>query len=270
MARMRRILPAFVLLSFVAVACANSTDVEETPDTGTLDSGVKDATVKDSSTKDAGKDVEVVKDSSVVDSTVADANDGSADAEAGADVVVADATLDVSLVDAGPDVSVVDASPDVSVIDASPDVSVVDGGTTNDTCQLATVVQSGVMVSGDTTNANNDYDVNANISLVCDLTDLSFYTFDGNDVAYTISVPSGKTLTATVTPTTAWDPAIAIVSDCGNAGPTCLGGDDFNGVSSPETGTYTNSSGQTKTVFILVDSYSTSEYGPFTLTATVQ
>ncbi len=262
MVGMRRLLTTAAALALI-VACANPTEVVDTPETGTLDASTDTGTPK----KDSGKDVEVQKDSSSTDSTVVDAtgdanDDASGDSgEAGADGAM-DAVADVSI-DASE--GGVDAS-----VDANDGGIVVDGGTSNDTCSMAVALTSGVNVSGDTTNASDDYDVDVNLSNVCSQTDLSFYQFDGNDVAYTIVVPNGKTLTATVTPTTQWDPAISIVSDCTNIGPTCLGGDDMNGTGDPETGTYTNTSGQAQTVFIVVDSYDFSEYGPFTLSALVQ
>jgi hypothetical protein len=259
---MRRILTTAAALALV-VACANPSEVVDTPETGAVDASTEAAPKKDS-----GKDVEVQKDSSGGDATIADATlDGIADASDATLDVVADVASDV--VDGSIDAS--DAAVDASdaAVDAS-DGGVLDGGTSNDTCSMAVALTSGVNVSGDTTNANDDYDVNVSLSNVCSQTDLSFYQFDGNDVAYSIVVPNGKTLTATVTPTTLWDPALSIVGDCSNIGPTCLGGDDFNGAGSAETGTYTNSSGQAKTVFVVVDSYDFSEYGPFTLSVLVQ
>ena len=247
---MRHLL-TFAASALLIAACAN-TEVSNTPQP---EAGTPDATAdtggKDSSTpKDSGgKDVEVKKDSGGGggDATLADSS--------------SDADLDAN--DAGIDAA--DAT-----ADANDGSVVIDGGTGNDTCLLAIGLTSGVSVSGDTTSATDDYDVNVNISNVCDQTDLSFYQFDGRDVAYSISVPTGKTLTAVVTPTTQWDVALALVTDCGNIGPTCVGGDDFNGTGDPETGTYTNNTGQTQTIFIVVDAYSSSEYGPFTLNATVQ
>lgn len=253
MVTMRHLL-AFAVSTLLIAACANSEVSSVPPDSSTLDAAA-DVSVKDSSTpKDSGggKDAEAKKDSGGDDATLADS---STDADL-------DATTDAG--DAGVDAA--DAMADAS--DGS--VVVLDGGTGNDTCLLAIGLSSGVPVSGDTTSATDDYDVNVNISNVCDQTDLSFYQFDGRDVAYSISVPTGKTLTAVVAPTTQWDPALALVTDCSNIGPTCVGGDDFNGSGDPETGTYTNNTGQTQTIFIVVDAYSSSEYGPFTLNATVQ
>ena len=249
MVAMRHVL-TFAVSALLIAACANSEVSTSPPDSGGPDAAA-DTSVKDSSTpKDSGgKDAEVKKDSGGGDATLADSS--------------ADADLDAT-VDAGADA--MDAGADGS--DGS--VVVVDGGTGNDTCLLAIGLTSGVPVSGDTTSATDDYDVNVNISNVCDQTDLSFYQFDGRDVAYSISVPTGKTLTAVVTPTTQWDGGRALGPDCGNIGPTCAGGDDFEGTRDPETGTYTNNTGQTQTIYIVVDAFSSSEYGPFTLNATVQ
>ena len=89
-------------------------------------------------------------------------------------------------------------------------------------------------------------------------------------MAYTITVPNGKKLTIDVNPTTQWDPAVAIVESCASAGPSCLGGADEGLDGDPETATYTNTTGAAQVVFIIVDSYSQSSDGPFTIQATIQ
>jgi hypothetical protein len=256
---MRRILACLAVASVVA-ACANPVDLlPDYPDTG-ADAGA-DVTAPKDSGKDTSAPVDAGKDSSVSDS--------------GSDATASDAGTDATL-DAAADSSV-DASVDATVdasdggVDASDGGSLVDGGTGNDTCAQSVTLVNGTMISGDTTNETDDYQVNVNISSVCDnSSSLGLYTYDGNDVAYTITVPNTKTLTVDVNPTSSWDPAIAIVSSCASVGPSCLGGADEGFSGDPETATYTNTTGSDQVVFIIVDSYSTSEMGPFTIQATLQ
>jgi len=255
---MRRILACLAIASFVA-ACANPVDLlPDYPDTGT----------------DAGADVTAPKDSGKDTSTLVDAGKDSSVDDSGSDATASDAGADATL-DAAADASVdagdggVDASD--GGVDASDGGSLIDGGTGNDTCAQAVTLVNGTMISGDTTNETDDYQVDVNISSVCDNnSSLGFYTYDGNDVAYTITVPNTKTLTVDVNPTSSWDPAIAIVGSCASVGPSCLGGADEGFSGDPETATYTNTTGSAQVVFIIVDSYSSSSYGPFTIQATLQ
>jgi hypothetical protein len=246
---MRRTIP-FVAIAFLVAACANATDpINDFPDSGGIDTGT------DVAAKDSGKEASTPSDGGK-DHQVADTGSDTGDNDTGAD-----ATVDAS----------VDASDGGSVVDASDGGSVVDGGTGNDTCGQAVALMNGVSASGDTTAAADDYQVEVNISSVCDNnSSLGGYTYDGNDVAYTITVPNGKKLTITVNPTTQWDPAVAIVESCASAGPTCLGGADEGFDGDPETADYTNTTGADKVVFVIVDSYSTSSDGPFTIQATLQ
>ena len=253
---MRRTLPFFAAALLVA-ACANPADLlPEYPDTGTA----SDTGADTSAPKDAGKDSSVIgKDAAVADS--------------GSDATVSDAGVDAAL-DASVDASV-DASPDASdgggVVDASDGGGVVDGGTGNDTCAVAVTLVDGVSASGSTNNATDDYHVETNISSVCDNnSSLGIYSYDGFDVAYTISVPNTKKLTVVVTPDNTWDPAVAIVTSCASVGPTCLGGADEGFDGDPETADYTNNTGSPQTVFIIVDSYDVGVHGPFTIKASLQ
>jgi len=255
---MRRILASLSVALLVA-ACANPVDLlPDYPDTGT-DTGADATPPKDSGKDTSTPPVDAGKDSSVADSgSDATASDGGSDATLDASVD-ADASIDAT----------VDASD--GGVDASDGGSPVDGGTGNDTCAQAVVLVNGVSVSGDTTSASDDYQVEVGISLVCDNTSsLGTYTYDGNDVTYTLTVPNGKKLTIDVNPTNQWDPAVAIVASCASAGPSCLGGADEGFSGDPETASYTNTTGSDQVVFVIVDSYSTSEMGPFTIQATLQ
>lgn len=239
---MRRTLP-FVAAALLVAACANPADpIPDDPDTG---KGAAEAGVDASAPpKDAGKDTSVKP------------TDGGSKEK------------DSSLADAGADAADNDAASDGGgVVDAS----IADASVGNDTCAQAVTLVDGVAANGDTSLATDTYQVDVGLSLVCDNnSSLGTYTYDGYDVAYTITVPDTKKLTVVVDPTGSWDPAVAIVTTCASVGPTCLGGADEGFSSDPETADYTNTTGSAQTVFVIVDSYSTSSHGPFTIKATLQ
>lgn len=180
-----------------------------------------------------------------------------------------------TLVDAPPaidgDKPPVDAGADAPVIvDASKPDGTVDGGTSNTTCNTAITLTSGIPVSGGTQGAGNDYDMGVMPSAACQAGfPFMGITYDGPEVAYEISVPSGKKLTITVTPTTNWDVAVGFVTSCAMAGPSCVAATDKGYGGQPETLVWTNL-GQTQKVYVLVDSYIPSQYGPFVILATLQ
>ena len=139
----------------------------------------------------------------------------------------------------------------------------------DDVCEGATALTSGVAVQGTTVGYVNDY-VNGN----------NCAGTAGADRVYSIQVPAGSTLNATVTPTptaagAAWDPSLNLVigpaSACGLANRTCAAGSDQGRAGQSEAVTYRNQSGGTQTVFVVVDSASTTATGagPYTLLASV-
>src|SRR5688500_13658773 len=67
----------------------------------------------------------------------------------------------------------------------------------NDTCP-GTVIGAG-MTSGNTSAANDDYNVDINVSATCDM--VTTYDSPGPDLAYSITVGAGQTLTVQMTPT---------------------------------------------------------------------
>jgi hypothetical protein len=153
--------------------------------------------------------------------------------------------------------------------------------TTNagETCQMPQVIAMSGTLTGQTTVGyiNNIQTVNAALPTMGACTNYAT-TYPGRDRVYQIDVAAGQTLTAVVTPTTSFDAAIYFVaspdSNCLTMGTTCIGqGDDTNfggtGMGAAETGTYTNSSGATQTVFIVVDTFSSSGTGGFDLTVSL-
>jgi hypothetical protein len=137
-----------------------------------------------------------------------------------------------------------------------------------DVCATAAALVADTPVDGATdTTFTNDYDVSVGTSASCSVQG----TIDGVDRAYGIVVPAGRRLTITVTPQTDWDPAVAIVSDCASAGVTCHAFQDRGMNGDPETVQYTNSTAAPLSLYVLVDSYTTSASGsgPFRILATL-
>jgi hypothetical protein len=243
--RLLAVIPVLALSSALAAGCATTADVpDDAGGGGPMDAASEKGSGKPPSDSGANrKDVEIppVDDGG----TLADgsASDGGGDASMISDAGQADAK------DGGP-------------IDAGP---APDGG--GATCQNATVLVNGVTTNGNTTGAGNDYDYGVSTSSACNSAFGSF-TYDGPDVAYTYSIPAGKTLKIVADPTTNWDIAVGIVTNCGTAGPSCIVGADSGFGGDPETVSYKNNGNQAQTVYIIVDSYLPSEYGAFTIVAT--
>jgi hypothetical protein len=134
------------------------------------------------------------------------------------------------------------------------------------TCATAPVLPEGIVVPNqDTTGQANTYDYGVSTSSACS-TPLA-YTYDGPDVSYAFTIPAGKTLKVTVTPSGGWDAAVGIVTNCAKPGSSCLAGSD--NLSGAEIAQHKNSGTSPLDVFIIVDSYLPSEYGKFTIRADV-
>jgi hypothetical protein len=123
-------------------------------------------------------------------------------------------------------------------------------------------------VAGDTLTANgffNDYEPPD--TCVDGLLD------DGNDHVYVVTVDTGATLTATVTPTGGFDASIYLVAGpaaaCDADPIVCLDGHDEATSDGAETATYTNSTGAGVDVMIVVDSWDSDVEGAYSLQVTV-
>lgn len=96
------------------------------------------------------------------------------------------------------------------------------------------------------------------------------FQYDAPDVVYAVEVPDGKTLTVVAQSQLGWDLAVAIFTDCGMPAQSCKDdADDALPSSDPELAEYTNTTGATQTVFVVVDGWDTPESGPFSIIATV-
>jgi hypothetical protein len=129
------------------------------------------------------------------------------------------------------------------------------GVATPDTCAQAYLLTSGVeLVDQDTTGLGDEITFGNTASTAC--VDVSGTLYAAPDAIYKITVPAGKTLTVTVTGQnlpTRWDPAVAIVTDCMLAGPTCVAARDEPSFTAPEVVSWTNT-GADQLVYIIVDS----------------
>jgi hypothetical protein len=89
----------------------------------------------------------------------------------------------------------------------------------------------------------------------------------GSDAVYQLTLAPGETLSASLH--TTWDSALYLVSDCTHSATTCLVGQDDG---DPEELSYTNSGANSKSYFLIVDSWHTGATyaGAYTLTVTIQ
>lgn len=136
----------------------------------------------------------------------------------------------------------------------------------NDTCESATTLLLSTPVSGTTTGATNNYDSG--------LETCTGYTQAGGDVAYSVLLFSGQTVTVTLSNVyPALDASISLLgpgmaSVCNAVPVTCLAGADANAFGGGETFSYPVT--QTGTYYIIVDSFYTGskDTGPFTIQVT--
>ena len=137
-----------------------------------------------------------------------------------------------------------------------------------DACPSAPLITPGMLMNQTTIGYGGEYHV---ASPTCDFYDST----DGLDRVYQIAVGNGQTLSATVMPAAGADLGIFLV-----AGPAtscddtqalaCLAGNDLGGSGMPDNVTYTNSTGATRNVFILIDNYQVADTGgDFSLVTTL-
>jgi len=126
-----------------------------------------------------------------------------------------------------------------------------------DVCETAETLVAGTANGLTTVNYARDQAVGANCA-----------ASTGADRYFQFAIPNGQTLTTTVVPTSAWDVVINIVpvaNDC-PAPADCLAGVDAAGTSGVESVPYTNNTGSTLDVFILVSGFTPGDAGTFNLT----
>lgn len=144
-----------------------------------------------------------------------------------------------------------------------------EGPPPNDVCAGAVDATPSTNISvnlqGDTRRAQSTFELSSDFaSWTCAPAAEAASAMDGRDVVYFATVPAGKTLTATVTPTGSWNPALWLSTDCTDGSElSCVALMDTHGTSAAETATWTNNGTGPRTIFIHIDSSSTS--GVFTL-----
>lgn len=135
------------------------------------------------------------------------------------------------------------------------------------TCADPVLIEGATPLAGQTTN-------NAADNVSGDDPTCVGYATHGGDRVYKVTVPANNTnkLTLTVKPTdspgpSAFDPVLYVTENC-VATPTCVAGQDIHGGGGAESLSYTNTSGQDKPLYVVVDGYDFQPNGGgFTLTA---
>src|SRR5205085_2769326 len=93
----------------------------------------------------------------------------------------------------------------------------------------------------------------------------------GADKFYSLTVPAGQTLTVNVMPATGFDPGIYLLPSCASTVTSCLAGADVNASGGIETFVYTNSSGASQNLILVVDRFSNSSPGgSYSMTVNIQ
>jgi hypothetical protein len=124
-----------------------------------------------------------------------------------------------------------------------------------ETCTNPQVIAVSGMLPGQTTTGYaNDVSTVNTVAANC-----GGYSFAGPDRVYSIVVPAGQKLTSTMTPVAGLDLGIYLIdpSVCGLSIAMCLNGSDANGAGVADAASYTNSTGADRTVFIVVDYFTT-------------
>jgi hypothetical protein len=133
--------------------------------------------------------------------------------------------------------------------------------TPGDQCESAPTLTAGTLIHGSIAGLSNNYGTGTGCAGT-----------GGIDGAYAIEIPIGQRLTATVTPTTQWNPSLNLVagpaSACEAMPRTCLSSRDVSQLGAEKL-TYTNVTGAPLSVFVIVDTSMTNTTGAFDLLATL-
>lgn len=260
-------IPVMTLLftGVVAGACAVGSDVpgERDAQQGSTDGREAADAGQDGGRADARANDAPISDAPLPDGRVTDA--------AFADAVFADAApVDAHQMDAPfPDARLPDATlPDAVPADAHPFLGVCQEAALlpkNDTCDtaidLTTDAQkpNGVTTYGDTRMYyQNDLEPVTSCA--------GPFIHDGFDAIYTVLLMTGETLTVTVTPLD-FDVSVYLLEACSSSA-TCAKGRDAAFYGEPETLAFTALA--EKTYFLVVDSFSDTESGCYTLHASIE
>ena len=124
----------------------------------------------------------------------------------------------------------------------------------NDTCADAEIIPTGAYsIDSSTTSAAGDYSPT--------LSTCTGYGAAGNDLVYVICLGDGETFDVTMT--AGFDDSIYLVLDCEDIDGTCVAGADA--YPSGSTFTYTNASGSSLQLYLIVDGYGSTNNGDFNI-----
>ena len=116
-----------------------------------------------------------------------------------------------------------------------------------ETCANAQVVTADTLTNLTTAGYLNDYTPSGCLSSQA-----------GRDRVFSVDVPAGQLLTASVIPTGTGNPSIYLAAVCGSSPLTCLAGDDSGTTTATNTVSYRNPGTNSQTYYIVVDSSSSS------------
>ncbi|PZR06265.1 MAG: hypothetical protein DI536_30480 [Archangium gephyra] len=136
-------------------------------------------------------------------------------------------------------------------------------------CSAPEIIAMNGTLTGTTTGYGDDVQTNSAAAANC-----GGFSNLGVDRVYQVTLNSGEQLSATVTPTGAsWDPGLYVVdspaANCRLMGTTCLTGSDVGGGGEPDSISYLNNSGASKTVFLVIDNYAATSSGAYSLLVNV-
>ena len=136
---------------------------------------------------------------------------------------------------------------------------------TNDTCQTAATITLGAAINGSTAGATKNY------NLGLEAATCTGFAQPGADVAYKITLAANQTITATITNVTPdFDPSISLLGPgtaaavCDATTLTCTKGADAGVAGEGET--FTATVATAGVYYIIVDSFSATQTGGYTLT----
>lgn len=128
-----------------------------------------------------------------------------------------------------------------------------------ETCATAQLLPCGaVQVPTSTVTAANDYDQAG----AC-----TGFASEGPDVVFRIELVAGGALDLTFDGP--YDASIYLITDCGDPVNTCVAGSDTYPPGLPDAIAYTNNSGATQTLYLVVDGFSDIDFGPGVLAGTI-
>ena len=128
----------------------------------------------------------------------------------------------------------------------------------NDNCAGAIVIPCGSFnISGDTSNANNDY------TFPTDASSCTGFTADGRDVVYKMNIMVGDSIWVDFASSTT-DGSIYIVTNCNDVAGSCVVGEDSTDVGGKETLRYKFTTAGT--YYLIIDSFGANVGGPWSAT----